>query len=128
MKVKKEKLGAIRHSPRGDVDVIHIEHPLDVVRLTTKELQAVCPVTGQPDIYECVIEYEPKGAVIETKSLKFYLWQFRDVGIFAEDLADRIASDLFQAVSPAWIRVSLTQNVRGGIVLHVERTIVEGKP
>ncbi|HZY56879.1 MAG TPA: hypothetical protein VFE09_03665, partial [Rubrobacteraceae bacterium] len=57
------------------------------VEFTTNELTAVCPITGQPDFYELRLSYRPREALIESKSLKLYLWGFRDRGLFAEDLA-----------------------------------------
>src|SRR3712207_4612687 len=56
-----------------------------VVEFTTNELTATCPITGQPDFYELKLSYRPREALIESKSLKLYLWGFRDRGIFAED-------------------------------------------
>jgi 7-cyano-7-deazaguanine reductase len=57
------------------------------VEFTTNELTATCPITGQPDFYELKLSYRPKASLIGSKALKLYLWGFREVGIFAEDLA-----------------------------------------
>lgn len=111
----------MQHHPTKAVEVLRLDHDLSEVCFETKELEALCPVTEQPDIYHLKICYEPKGGrVVESKSLKLYLWHFRDVGIFAEDLADRIASDLAAALDPRWITVSVEQNVRGGLTLTAE--------
>ena len=67
--------------------------PADVatVRFTTDELASICPVTGQPDLSRVVIEYAPIEWCVESKSLKLYLWGFRDKAVFAEALAADIA-------------------------------------
>jgi len=91
------------------------------VEFTTNELTATCPITGQPDFYELNLGYRPKESLIESKSLKLYLWGFRDKGIFAEDLAATLLKDLVAACDPAEMTVDLTQQVRGGLQI---RTVV----
>jgi 7-cyano-7-deazaguanine reductase len=91
------------------------------VEFTTNELTALCPITGQPDFYELKLTYRPDGSLIESKSLKLYLWSFRDRGIFAEDLAATLLKDLVLACNPAEMTVDLTQQVRGGLQI---RTVV----
>ncbi len=91
------------------------------VEFTTNELTATCPITGQPDFYELKLSYRPKESLIESKSLKLYLWGFRDRGIFAEDLAATLLKDLVAACDPVQITVDLTQQVRGGLQI---RTVV----
>jgi 7-cyano-7-deazaguanine reductase len=86
------------------------------VRFSSDELCSVCPVTGQPDVSSVVIEYEPNERCIESKSLKLYLWSFRDRPAFAEALAGEIAAEVKRAVVPRSVKVVLTQHVRGGIV------------
>ena len=88
------------------------------VRFSTDEVTSVCPVTGQPDISTVVIEYEPDELCIESKSLKLYLWSFRDRPVFAEALAAEIASEVQSATRPHAIRVVVTQHARGGIVIE----------
>ncbi len=90
---------------------------IGTVSLETHELECYCPVTKQPDIYRCVIEYVPYDTCVETKSLKMYLWHFREEAQFAEALACKIASDFVRDIKPARVSVTLTQNVRGGIQL-----------
>jgi 7-cyano-7-deazaguanine reductase len=92
-----------------------------VVEVTTNELTAKCPITGQPDFYELKLSYRPKESLIESKSLKLYLWDFRDKGIFAEDLAATLLEDLVRACDPQEMTVDLTQQVRGGLQI---RTVV----
>ncbi len=81
------------------------------------EFTAVCPRTGQPDFGTVEIEYVPGKLCLESKSLKFYLWAFRDHGAFCESLADRIADDVFNAIAPERVSVTVYQNTRGGIEL-----------
>jgi 7-cyano-7-deazaguanine reductase len=85
------------------------------VRFTSDELTSLCPMTGQPDFNTVVIDYVPNLTCIETKSLKLYLWSFRDKGAFCEQLAADIAAEVQRAVEPFRVRVTVTQHVRGGI-------------
>jgi 7-cyano-7-deazaguanine reductase len=95
-----------------------------VVRFSTDELASVCPVTGQPDLSHVVVEYEPAGLCVESKSLKLYLWSFRDQPVFAEALAVAIADEVMGAARPHRVTVTLTQRPRGGITVEAvaERT------
>jgi 7-cyano-7-deazaguanine reductase len=85
--------------------------------MTSDELTAVCPVTGQPDLYVATIEYWPQALCLESKSLKLYLVRFRDEGAFCEALAVRIRDDVAEALElpTAKVRVTLRQKARGGI-------------
>ncbi len=94
------------------------------VEFTTNELTATCPITGQPDFYELKLSYLPGESLIESKSLKLYLWGFRDKGIFAEDLAATLLKDLVAACGPVEMTVDLIQQVRGGLQI---RTVVRHK-
>jgi 7-cyano-7-deazaguanine reductase len=87
------------------------------VELTSDELVAVCPVTGQPDMYVATIEYSPGPLCLESKSLKLYLNGFRNEGAFCEALAVKIRTDVAEALelSPEKVRVTLRQKARGGI-------------
>ena len=89
------------------------------VELTSDELVAVCPITGQPDLYVAVIEYSPDALCLESKSLKLYLNGYRDEGHFCEALAVKIRNDVAQALelSGDRVRVSLEQKARGGITI-----------
>jgi 7-cyano-7-deazaguanine reductase len=75
----------------------------------------MCPVTEQPDLSNVVIEYCPDQWCIESKSLKLYLWGFRDRAVFAEALAAEIAEEVMNTAKPTWVTVTLTQRPRGGI-------------
>ena len=89
------------------------------VEMTSDELTAVCPVTGQPDLYVATIEYWPGPLCIESKSLKLYLSSFRNEGAFCEALAVRIRDDAAGALQlPAdKVRITLRQKARGGITI-----------
>ena len=89
------------------------------VELTSDELVAVCPITGQPDLYIAAIDYTPRDLCLESKSLKLYLSSFRNEGVFCEALAVKIRDDVSQALGldAAGVRVRLTQKARGGITI-----------
>jgi 7-cyano-7-deazaguanine reductase len=115
-------LGRETHGPIGaeQLDAVPWSHgDTDAtVEFTTNELTATCPITGQPDFYELKLSYRPKESLIESKSLKLYLWGFRDRGIFAEDLAATLLKDLVAACDPVEMTVDLTQQVRGGLQIQ----------
>ena len=85
------------------------------VTFASDELTSLCPITEQPDFSRVEIEYHPDRLCIESKSLKLYLWSFRDEAAFCEALADRIARDVYETTRALYCRVTLTQSVRGGI-------------
>ena len=89
------------------------------VELVSDELTAVCPITGQPDLYRATIGYRPGPLCLESKSLKLYLMSFRNEGAFCEALAVRIRDDVAAALElPAdAVRVALEQKARGGITI-----------
>jgi 7-cyano-7-deazaguanine reductase len=90
------------------------------VEMTSDELVAVCPVTGQPDLYVATIEYWPEALCLESKSLKLYLNGFRNEGAFCEALAVKIRDDVTAALELAAdkVRVTLRQKARGGITIR----------
>jgi 7-cyano-7-deazaguanine reductase len=89
------------------------------VEMTSDELTAVCPVTGQPDLYVATIEFWPQALCIESKSLKLYLSGFRNEGHFCEALAVKIRDDVAEALElpPDKVQVTLKQKARGGITI-----------
>ena len=89
------------------------------VEMTSDELTAVCPITGQPDFYVATIDYDPAALCLESKSLKLYLARFRSEGAFCEALAVQIRDDVAAALElpPANVRVTLRQKARGGIAI-----------
>jgi len=88
---------------------------VQLVTMTALEFTSVCPKTGQPDFGTVTIEYAPLERCIESRSLKYYLWSYRDQPAFCEALAARIADDVVQAIDPKHVEVELKQSVRGGI-------------
>lgn len=84
------------------------------------ELTSVCPKTGLPDFATLSIEYRPAAHCIELKSFKEYLLFYRTVGIFHENLTNKIAEDLWDAVQPNYLKVGLDMNPRGNIETYVE--------
>jgi 7-cyano-7-deazaguanine reductase len=86
------------------------------VRFTTDEVTSLCPVTGQPDFSSVEIDYEPNLRCIESKSLKLYLWSFRERPVFCEQLAVDIAANVSRAAEPLSVKVVVRQHTRGGIV------------
>jgi 7-cyano-7-deazaguanine reductase len=89
------------------------------VELVSDELSAVCPITGQPDLYRLTIGYRPGGLCLESKSVKLYLNSFRNEGAFCEALAVRIRDDIASAleIAPDRVRIVLEQKARGGITI-----------
>lgn len=104
----------VRH-PIEHVEVFPAPANITTVRFTTDEVASMCPVTEQPDLSNVVIEYRPDQWCIESKSLKLYLWGFRDRAVFAEALAAEIATEIMTTVQPKGVTVTLTQRPRGGI-------------
>ena len=108
-------------SPSRDLEAIPNPHPgRDYeVRCETPEFTCVCPRTGQPDFATVTISYVPADSIVELKSLKLYLWSYRDDGAFHEDITNRILDDLVAAVAPRRATVETLWNVRGGITTTV---------
>lgn len=79
---------------------------------------SICPVTRQPDLSSLEITYQPAAACVESKSLKLYLWRFRDRAVFAEALAAEIAGEIMATAQPAWVKVVVRQRPRGGITIE----------
>lgn len=90
-----------------------------LIRHECPEYTAVCPVTGQPDFGTIIIRYVPDRLCVELKSLKLYLWSFRDEGHFFEQVTNQILEDLVGALKPRRMTVIGKFNVRGGIATRV---------
>ena len=108
-------LGATVRHPVEHVEVFPAPAHVTLVKFTNDELNSMCPVTQQPDLSTVVIEYAPDQWCVESKSLKLYLWGFRDRAVFAEALAAEIAGEIMASAKPRSVRVTLTQRPRGGI-------------
>jgi len=83
------------------------------------EFTCLCPLTGQPDFAQFTIEVVPDKQCIELKSLKLYLWSYRDEGAFHEKVTNEILDDLVAAVKPRFARIAARWNVRGGIGTNI---------
>ena len=89
------------------------------IRHECPEYTALCPVTGQPDFGTIIVRYVPDRLCVELKSLKLYIWSFRDEGHFFEQVTNQILDDLVRAMKPRELRVVGLFNVRGGITTRV---------
>ncbi len=110
-------LGKPSNQPVDRVDLIPWEGQAIHVRLDCAEFTALCPVTGQPDFASLVIEYVPQEHLAETKSVKLYLWKYRDLRAFNEQLIDTLATDLHEQIAPRWLRITGRFHPRGGIAV-----------
>ncbi len=89
------------------------------IRIQVPEFTCLCPKTGQPDFAELTVEYIPDRLCVELKSLKLYVWAFRDEGAFHEAVTNQILQDLVAATAPRFMRLTAEFNVRGGIYTTV---------
>jgi 7-cyano-7-deazaguanine reductase len=85
------------------------------IRITIPEFTCLCPKTGQPDFATLLLEYIPDQQCVELKSLKLYVWSFRNEGAFHEAVTNEILDDLVNATAPRFMRLSAIFKVRGGI-------------
>lgn len=116
--VKTDVLDCIEYEfkSRRDIDII-IKQP---------EYTSICPMSGLPDVGCITIKYRPDTRIVELKSLKFYLLQYRNVGIFYESLVNRILDDLVAVLEPKFMEVTGDFTARGGITTKVS-AVFEGK-
>ncbi len=114
-------LGQGTTRPQRTLETFPNQHPHRryTVKMETDEFTAVCPMTGQPDFAHITIEYIPNERILESKSLKLYIWSFRDEGIFHEHVTNVILDDLVAALDPHWCRVIGDFSVRGGISITI---------
>jgi 7-cyano-7-deazaguanine reductase len=89
------------------------------IRIEVPEFTCLCPKTGQPDFATLYLEYVPDQRCVELKSLKLYVWSYRDEGAFHEKVTNTILDDLVAATSPRFMRLTAKFNVRGGIYTSV---------
>lgn len=115
-------LGASQHDYPNSPEEAELQcipwHPsrgVTTVTLLCPEFTALCPKTRQPDFAALEITYQPKERLVESKSLKFYLFSFRQRGDFHETVVDRIGCDLVALLDPVWLRVHGKFLPRGGI-------------
>lgn len=105
-----------RHQGRDTVVTFHCD-----------EFSCHCPLTGQPDYATIEISYIPNERALESKSLKNYLWSFRDTRAFHEDIVNVLLNDLWKFLDPKWVKVTGRFNVRGGISIDVEAELPAGR-
>jgi 7-cyano-7-deazaguanine reductase len=98
-------------NPHLDVDY--------AIRFTCPEFTSICPITGQPDFANLVIDYVPNKEIVESKSLKLYLFSFRNHGAFHEDCTVQIAKDIIKKIKPKWLRIGGYWYPRGGIPIDI---------
>jgi 7-cyano-7-deazaguanine reductase len=89
------------------------------IRMSIPEFSCLCPKTGQPDFAVLELEYVPNETCVELKSLKMYIWSFRNRGAFHEAVTNEILADLVKATGPRFMRLLAKFNVRGGIYTTV---------
>ncbi|MFC2048611.1 preQ(1) synthase [Elusimicrobiota bacterium] len=90
------------------------------VSFETSEFTSLCPITSQPDFADIIIQYKPDLKCIESKSLKLYLFSFRNYGGFAEDIVNKILDDIVEACKPYRAKVTGIFTARGGIKIKVD--------
>jgi 7-cyano-7-deazaguanine reductase len=107
--------------PSKDLETFANPHPERdyTIRIDVPEFTCLCPKTGQPDFATFHIEYVADTRCIELKSLKLYMWSFREEGVFHEAVTNQILSDLVRACEPRFMRLTGKFNVRGGIYTTV---------
>lgn len=121
-----KSLGKHVRGPERELEVFPKPAGVEKVVMDSDEVTSLCPVTGQPDWETVIIEYGPDKLCIESKSLKLYLWSYREEGVFCEALASQIAQDVYSACKPLWCRVTVIQKPRGGI--RITATASAGSP
>jgi len=116
-----ELLGATLNRPRSDLETFPNPAPDRdyTIRMEIPEFTCLCPKTGQPDFATLSLEYVPGPLCVELKSLKLYVWSFRDRGAFHEAVTNEILGHLAQATRPRFMRLTARFNVRGGIYTTV---------
>jgi 7-cyano-7-deazaguanine reductase len=104
-------------SPSGDIETFQNPSPARdyTIRMQIPEFTCLCPRTGQPDFAALELEYVPDKLCVELKSLKLYIWSFRDRGAFHEAVTNEITDCLAAAMDPKFLRLTARFNVRGGI-------------
>ena len=123
-----EKPDVIHTDLLDPIDYAYQGHRDIVITIKQPEFTSVCPMTGLPDFGTITIRYMPKEKIIELKSLKFYLLQYRNVGIFYEHLVNRILDDLVSILNPKWMEVQGSFTSRGGITSDVTARFGPSRP
>ncbi|MBT4989078.1 MAG: NADPH-dependent 7-cyano-7-deazaguanine reductase QueF [Rickettsiales bacterium] len=100
------------------VDNPHIDTNY-AIRFTCPEFTSICPITGQPDFAHITLDYIADKSILESKSLKLYLFSYRNHGAFHEDCTIRIAKDIIKTIKPKWLRIVGLWYPRGGIPIDI---------
>jgi 7-cyano-7-deazaguanine reductase len=116
-----EPLGTRLNRPATDLETFPNPHPERdyTIRMEIPEFTCLCPRTGQPDFATLLLEYVPGPRCVELKSLKLYIWSFRDRGAFHEAVTNEILGRVAAATAPRFMRLTARFNVRGGICTTV---------
>ena len=118
-------LGKTVNDPVDNVDTVPWNKGPVSITLHCSEFTSHCPVTGQPDFGRVVIRYTPRDRIIETKSLKMYLWKFREAHEFNEALVRRICDEVAAVVHPVSLEVTGVFNPRGGINVECKASMFD---
>lgn len=125
----RDKIAGVESIDRGYLDVLeyayHSKRDINI-EIEQPEFTSVCPLTGLPDFGRMIIRYTPNKKIIELKSLKYYLLQYRNVGIFYEHIVNKILDDLVAVVEPKQMEVKGVFTPRGGITTNVVAQYPEG--
>ncbi len=110
-------LARMSTKPSKELETFDNPHPQRdyTIRIRMPEFTCLCPKTGQPDFAELELEYVPHEYCVELKSLKMYIWSFRDEGAFHEDVTNQILDKLVSVCNPRFMRLTAEFNVRGGV-------------
>jgi len=122
-------LAAVSSKPQTQVETFKNPKPERdyEINFECPEFTCLCPLTGQPDFAHIAISYIPDALCIELKSLKLYLWSFRDRGAFHEAVTNEILDHLIAQVAPRQMEITASFNVRGGISTDVVASY-DGEP
>lgn len=117
----KKKFAALGHQvkqPTKNLETFPRPRRVTEVKMESINFTSLCPITGQPDYGRIVIIYRPDRYCLESKSLKLYLTTFRNQGSFCEALSSEIAEDVFAALNPFQVKVTVIQSPRGDVVIE----------
>ena len=108
-------------SPRRELETFNNPNPDSdySIRIQIPEFTCLCPKTGQPDFATLYLDYIPDASCVELKSLKLYIWSYRDEGAFHEAVTHSILGDIVTTIAPRYARLTARFNVRGGIYTSV---------
>jgi len=115
------KQNAVKAQPTKNLDTFANPSPQRdfVIHMQIPEFTCLCPLTGQPDFAHFTLDYIPNKKCVELKSLKLYMWSYREEGAFHEAVTNQILDDLVAATAPRFMRLTARWFVRGGIFTNV---------